>query len=183
MNDRMGRKPAIACRVARKRFRSLLAQDSAAGGPRVVPIERGAASSERAATEWHLRECQRCAAEYRVLSLGRATLDAAAAPSEITPSEDFFAGVRARILRGERTVSTVDESWAAALLVTARQLIPAMALLLVLIIGATFVWRSVPPAEAPAPQANIPRLFEDPTPTADEALDSLMAAEEKNNGK
>jgi anti-sigma factor RsiW len=141
--------------------------------------------TERAATERHMQTCERCAMEYRLLSLSRAVMDAAAAPEKITPDADFFKAVRARINRGEASIERADESWAAALFITARQLIPAMALLLLLIISATFLWRSAPQKGDPGLQGRnaLPRLYDDPAPSADDALDSLMAVEEKKNGK
>jgi hypothetical protein len=93
--------------------------------------------------------------------------------------------VRARLHRGEPAIERADESWTAALFVTARQLIPAMALLLLLIIGATFLWSSVAPKGGQPLQStnHLPRLFDDPSPSVDDALDSVMAIEEKKNGK
>src|ERR1700741_535483 len=90
-----------------------------------------------ASVEAHLKQCERCAFEYRLFALQRATLDAAASPEAISPDEQFFTALRARIARGPATLSPVrrpDESWTAALLLTARQLVPAMAVLLLLII-------------------------------------------------
>ena len=173
----------IACRVARRRFPALLAAKAA----RVVPIRQALGAGERAATERHLETCAGCAAEYRVLALSRAAMDAAAASEPIVPDEDFFKAVRARIHRGQPSMERADESWAALLFVTARQLIPAMALLLLLIIGATFLWRNAPHSQNPPPQdvarKTLPRLYDDPALSTDEALDSLIAIEEKKNGK
>ena len=180
MSQKTGQQETIACRVARRQLPALLDVRKDA---RVVPIRQALSAAERAATERHLQTCERCAMEYRLLSLSRAAMDAAAA-EPITPDEDFFKAVRARLNRGEAIVERADESWAAALLITARQLIPAMALLLLLIIGATFMWRGAPPKDGPQVGKNIlPQLYEDATPSADDALDSLMAVEEKKNGK
>lgn len=186
MNRQPSREETIRCRVARGRFPALLSADRDA---RVVPIRQALSAAERAATERHLQTCERCAMEYRLLTLGRTALDVAAAPEPVVPNEDFFKAVRARINRGEAAsvnVERVDESWAAALLVTARQLIPAMALLLLLIIGATFMWNSASqktPVPVQAANTTLPRLFDDPAPSPDDALDSFMAVEEKKNGK
>lgn len=182
MSQKTGREEMIACRVVRRRLPALLAT---AKDARVVLIRQVLSATERAATERHLQTCERCAMEYRLLSLSRATMDAAAAPEPFAPDEDFFKAVRARINRGEASVERVDESWAAALFITARQLIPAMALLLLLIIGATFLWSSAPPTYTPTSVGRnvLPRLNEDPALSADDALDSLMAVEEKKNGK
>ncbi len=188
MNQQPGREETIRCRVARGRFPALLSADRDA---RVVPIRQALSATERAATERHLQTCERCATQYRILSLGRAALDAAAAVEPVVPNEDFFKAVRARINRGEQSPAPVerpDESWAAALLLTARQLIPVMGLLLLLIIGATFWSSRASQNGGPSLQGinnnnPLPRMFDDPAPSADDALDSFMAVEEKKNGK
>ena len=181
MSQKTGREETITCRVVRRRLPALLTAKDA----RVVPIRQALSVTERAATERHLQTCGHCAMEYRLLSLSRAAMDAAAAPEPIAPDEDFFKAVRARIHRGEASIERADESWATALFVTARQLIPAMALLLLLIISATFLWRSAPQKDNRALESRnaLPRLFDGPAPSADDALDSLMAVEEKKNGK
>jgi hypothetical protein len=184
----------VVCREARKRFGDLGAQ---AEGPPAAPARGKLSAADRAATERHLRECGRCGAEYRLFTLGRATLDAAACGETIVPDRDFFNALRARIARGEEAAGErPDESWTAALLVTARQMIPAMAMLLLLIIGATLLWRSAPANwnSSPSPGgrvADIPRrerivmpdLYDYPAPTADDVLETLVAVEEKKNGK
>jgi len=184
MSQKTGREETITCRVVRRRLPALLTARDA----RVVPIRQALSVTERAATERHLQTCGHCAMEYRLLSLSRAAMDGAAAPEPIVPDEDFFKAVRARIHRGEASEASIeraDESWATALFVTARQLIPAMALLLLLIISATFLWRSAPQKDNRALESRnaLPRLYDDPAPSADDALDSLMAVEEKKNGK
>jgi hypothetical protein len=181
MSQKRGSQETIACRVARRRLPALLAATEA----REVPGGQALSVSERVATERHLQTCARCAMEHRLLSLSRAAFDAAAATEQITPDEDFFKAVRARIHRGEATIERPDESWATALLITARQLIPVMALLLLLIISATFLWSNAPLKGNPplTGRNQLPRLFDGPTPSADDALDSLMAVEEKKNGK
>lgn len=181
MSQKTGREETIACRVVRRRLPALLAARDA----RVVPIRQALSVTERAASERHLQTCERCAMEYRLLSLSRAAMDGAAAPEPVAPDEEFFKAVRARIHRGEASIERHDESWAAALFITARQLIPAMALLLLLIISATFLWSNALPKSNPALTGRnaLPRLYDDPAPSADDALDSLMAVEEKKNGK
>ena len=179
MSQKMAYQGTISCRGARRQLPALLAVKEA----RVVPIRQALSAAERASIERHLDTCEGCATEYRVLALSRATLDAAAASDMPAPDEDFFKAVRARLHRGEPAVERADESWTAALFVTARQLIPAMALLLLLIIGATFLWSSAPPKGGQQIAGTMPRLFDDPAPSVDDALDSLMAVEEKKNGK
>lgn len=183
MTDKMGRETNIVCRQARKRFAAL--------------AERGdglkMSVTERAATNRHIQACSRCALEYRLFVLQRATLDAAAA-APIAPDEDFFRGLRARIARGPEPTRSrpQDESWAAALLVTARQLVPAMALLLLLMVGATLLWNK-PAAETnqvasqaavrPRERVVFPDMYDYPEPTRDDVLETLVVVEEKENGK
>jgi hypothetical protein len=159
--------------------------------PTVASGRAALRADERAIIKHHLQECAACAAEYRLLALSRATLDAAAA-EPFAPDQDFFRGLRARLARGESPVPVerADESWAAALLLTARQLIPAMAMLLLLIIGMTvlsnsgaMVSKDSTAMASPAPRRDRIDLFDDPAPIAEDVLDTLVAAEEKKNGK
>jgi hypothetical protein len=76
-------------------------------------------------------------------------------------------------------------------------MIPAMAMLLILIIGATLLWNSAPSkwTGSPAPGGQVaegvPRrerivfndMYDYPAPTAEDVLETLVAAEEKKNGK
>ncbi|MEK6407285.1 MAG: hypothetical protein AABN34_10005 [Acidobacteriota bacterium] len=171
----------MVCRQAQKRFASL--DERSAGA--------GMSVTERAATERHLQTCTRCALEYRLFALQRAALDAVAAPEPITPDKDFFRALRARIARGPELSQSrrADESWAAALLLTARQLVPVMAVLLLVIIGATLMWRQPPSdnisqaAVRPRERVVFPDMYDYPAPTRDDVLETLVAAEEKENGK
>lgn len=178
------REPNIVCRQARKQFGAL--------------DERARASTSmsvtgRAATNRHVQTCSRCALEYRLFVLQRAAFDAAAASEPITPDEDFFRALRARIARGPAlsTSRRADESWAAALLVTARQLVPVMAVLLLLMVGATLLWNQPSPdtnqvsqaAVRPRERVVFPDMYDYPEPTRDDVLETLVAVEEKENGK
>jgi len=174
MNDSFGTQNNIGCRKTQKRFADL---DKRSTG--VMNL------AELTAAENHLQSCSRCATEYRLFSLQRATLDAAAAPESLMPDEHFFRGLRARIARGpEFTKARPDESWTAALLLTARQLVPAMALLLLLMIGATFLWNQ-PSAEVsqasvrPRERVVFSDIYDYPAPTRDDVLETLVAVEEK----
>lgn len=184
--------PTIVCRQARKRFPALLEESAASP---VVPIREKLSVTERAATHRHLQTCERCAGDYRLFTLSRAAMDKAAAAEVISPGEDFFKALRARIARGPERVSIerMDESWAAALLLTARQLIPVMAVLLLIIIGATLAW-NIPEStssERPTASNQIPRrerivfndVYDVPAATADDVLETLVAVEEKENAK
>lgn len=183
MSDKLGREPNIVCRQARKRFAAL---DDGSGSTSI-------SVTERAATNRHVQTCSRCSLEYRLFALQRATLDAAAA-DPITPDEFFFKALRARIARGPELIRSrpADESWAAALLVTARQLVPAMAVLLLLMVGATLLWNQ-PQSETsqvtsqaavrPRERVVFPDMYDYPEPTRDDVLETLVAVEEKENGK
>lgn len=185
MTDTVGRAPNIVCRQARKRFAALDERDAASTDLSVT---------ERAATNRHVQTCSRCALEYRLFVLQRTTLDAAAVAEPITPDEDFFRALRARIARGPAASASrsQDESWAAALLVTARQLIPAMAVLLLVMVGATLLWdQAAPEINQVTSQAAVrarervvfPDMYDYPEPTRDDVLETLVAVEEKENGK
>ena len=178
MIDNVGHEPNIVCRQARKRFAALDEGDAASMSLSVT---------ERAAANRHVQTCSRCALEYRLFALQRATLDAAAA-EPIAPDEDFFKALRARIARGPELSPSrrTDESWAAALLVTARQLLPAMAVLLLLMVGATLFWRQPPTLETSQAAAVRRRervvfsdMYDYPAPTRDDVLETLVAIEEK----
>src|SRR5262245_58902954 len=123
----------VSCRQARKRFAALDDNDAR---------DQGVGASEPGAVWTHVQACSRCAREYRLFALQRAALNAAAAPEAIVPDEDFFRGLRARIARGPQSSVTrpLSESWTSAVLLTARQLVPAMALLLRVMVGITIFW-------------------------------------------
>jgi predicted anti-sigma-YlaC factor YlaD len=162
----------MTCRQTRKLFAAL--------------DDHKLAISERAATEHHLTDCSRCALEFRLFALQRATLDAAAAAEPVVPGEDFFRGLRARIARGVENAPfrLPDESWTGALLLTAKQLIPAMAVLLLLMAGATLFWGEAPSgvdraALRPRERVVFGDMYDYPAPTRDDVLETLVALEEK----
>jgi hypothetical protein len=162
----------MTCRQTRKLFAAL--------------DDHKLAISERAATEHHLTDCSRCALEFRLFALQRATLDAAAAAEPVVPGEDFFRALRARIARGIETapLRLPDESWTSALLLTAKQLIPAMAVLLLLMAGATLFWGEAPSgvdraALRPRERVVFGDMYDYPAPTRDDVLETLVALEEK----
>lgn len=182
MSNTMGGETNVVCRVAQKRFAELDEHST-----RLINASATKLSvADRAATEHHLRTCSRCAIEYRLYALQHATLEAAASPEPITPDEHFYKALRARIERGPQTMParTADESWAAALLVTARQLFPAMAVLLLLMIGATLLWNQ-PPSDTnlslvrPRERVVFSDIYDYPAPTRDDVLETLVAVEEK----
>jgi len=163
----------MTCRQTRKHFAAL--------------DNHSLAISERAASEHHIADCSRCALEFRLFALQRATLDAASSPEPVVPDEDFFRGLRARIARGIETapLRLPDESWTSALLLTAKQLIPAMAVLLLLMAGATLFWGEAPSggvdraALRPRERVVFGDMYDYPAPTRDDVLETLVALEEK----
>lgn len=176
LNDEMD----LSCREVRKRFTLLHESATTPGGMKTGGMKRGG-------VEAHLGTCTRCAFEYRLFALQRATLDEAATAEPVRPDEQFFRALRARIARGPLALSPVrraEESWTAALLLTARQLVPAMAMLLLLIIGATLLWNQ--PLSDASQAAVRPRervvfsdIYDYPAPTRDDVLETLVASEEK----
>ena len=88
---------------------------------------------------------------------------------------------------GLAKAAELDESWAAALLLTGRQLIPAMAMLLALIIGATVLWNSRSQnanelAFRPSEVIVLSDMYEY-RPTADDVLETLVGVEDRENGR
>ena len=168
MSNVVHKHTTIGCREARSRFAALIE------------------GSEADLAEQHVENCSGCALEFRLFSLQRATLNAAAAPEPIVPGEDFFKALRARIARGPELSPRRrdDESWAGALLLTARQLIPAMAVLLLLIVGATLLWNQAPSdtnqaAVRPRERVVFSDIYDYPAPTRDDVLETLVVIEEK----
>jgi len=178
----MSNTQTIACRQARKRFPAF---------DKTSTARETLAAGERATIERHLQDCAKCKREYQIFALTRAALDGAAATEPMTADDAFLRGLRARINRGPEPPKSrpAEETWAAALLLTARQLIPAMAMLLLLIIGATFVWSTNVTqgndrvALRPGERVMFSDMYDYPAPTRDDVLETLVAAEEKENGK
>ena len=182
MNERIYNLVKMNCRKARKLFPALTGSTAAMG------------RDERAAVERHIEFCARCEREYRFFEMTRAALDAAATPEPIKPGDDFFVALRARIERGpeqvapQRVATLADDLWA-SVLVAARQLIPAMAMLLILIIGASLLWNSAPPpggnnmAVPPGERVLFSDVYDLAQPTPDDVLETLVAVEDRTNGK
>src|SRR2546429_5176502 len=117
MTNELRDEASLSCRKVRKQFVLLQGNANVTHSAKAVNA--------------HLQTCSNCALEYRLFALQRATLDAAASAEPVTPDEQFFSGLRARIARGPALIPSRrgEESWTAALLLTARQLVPAMAVL------------------------------------------------------
>jgi Putative zinc-finger len=173
----------MVCRKARKQFPALVERPWDYRGERVE-----LSAAERAALELHLKTCESCAFEYRVYSLTQTTLNLAAQPEAVEPDENFFKGLRARIARGPEIAlaSQQDESWASAMMVTARQMIPAMAMLLLLILGASLLWNNTPgklgiPSSGESQALN--QRDESAELTPDDVLENFVAVEERWDGR
>lgn len=187
MKERFDNRTTLNCRNARKRFSAMT--DPALAG-----------TDERAVLERHIGNCERCAQDYRVFALTRTLLDAAASPEPISPGEDFFVALRVRIERGpeqsaaRQVARSADDPWASMLMAAARQLIPAMAMFLILIIGASLLWQTAPdgasgsslanrPAVRPSERVIFNDVYDIARPTPDDVLETLVAVEERTNGK
>ncbi len=192
MNKRTDRLTTISCRNARKLF-------SATG-------HESAEEERNLYVERHIETCERCARDYRIFALTRTLLRQSGVAESVAPGEDFFVALRARLERGpesqqvkkeifmsrQPTTSAVDP-WASMLTAAARQLIPAMAMFLILIIGATLLWKAAPPntndiATRPTVRPSERVIFSDVydlgrPPTTDDVLETLVAVEERTNGR
>lgn len=178
----------LSCRAARRQFGALADREFARSG-----VEKFS-DTEQAEANHHIETCSHCAEEYRLVLLSRTALRLAASPKPVRPDEDFFKALRARIERGPQVGQpqpASDESWAAALFLTGRQLIPVMAVLLLIIIGATILWNSSPQKNRqivvtefrPRDRVVFNDIYEFPEPTRDDVLETLVAVEEKKNDK
>jgi hypothetical protein len=172
---------SIKCRAVRAQFFNL---SESAGSKLSAP--------ERSALTDHMNGCAACFRKYRLYALGRDVLRAAGSTEAIQPDKEFFTGLRARIARGPIEAvparANVDESWAAALLLTTRQLIPAMAMLLALIIGATFFLGNGPQnsgeyALRPSDVLVLGDQYGYTEATTDDVLETLVAVEDRENGR
>ena len=174
MTNELKDEVSLSCRKVRKQFDLLNASAGMAHG------------AEMDAVNGHLQACSNCTLEYRLFALQRVTLDGAASPEPVAPDEQFFNALRARIARGPALIPSRrgDESWTAALLLTARQLVPAMAVLLLMIIGATLLWNqstsdTSQAAVRPRERVMFSDYYDYPAPTRDDVLETLVAVEEK----
>ena len=177
----VGSNNSVRCRKVCAQFSALTDRDAGRLG-----------TAERITLTSHLDGCVSCAREYRLYTLGRTALDAAGSSESIVPDNEFFIALRARIARGPAEAPAVtrasnDESWAAALLLTARQLLPAMAMLLALIIGATVIWSRNSPnpggvALGPSERIVLGDIYEY-RPTTDDVLETLVKVEDRENGR
>ncbi|MBI3651848.1 MAG: hypothetical protein HY231_12580 [Acidobacteria bacterium] len=172
----MNQERKLSCKAARQRFADLSKTHR----------DEASAATDQPALQAHLNDCSSCKQEYRLASLMRLTFDLAASPTVIEPSQEFFVALKARLARGPEPLSLTrsnnEESWSATLWLTARQMIPALAMLLLLIIGATVLWN-----QSPTPNRGLdPQTVEAQSKvrglTASDVLDTIVG-EEKDDDK
>lgn len=140
------------------------------------------------AVEQHLSECTECAREYRLYCLSRSVVELSAG-EPVSPSNEWFAGLKAAIARQSDAVGSrglIQDSWTALVWITAKQLIPIMAAVVMIILGASLLWRSNPVStnrsgiKASDRFVLSGRVYEYPKPTADDVIETLVAVEDKN---
>lgn len=140
----------------------------------------------------HLESCERCREEYRVHRLGLGIIKLSGMPEPVSPSPEWFIGLNAALLRESRTFRnrSGESSWQAMVWLTARQLVPIMGLMLLLIVGATLLWGGST-ARTHGQDRNSVRaservlfndVYEYPQPTTDDVLQTLVAVEDRKNG-
>jgi len=177
--------PDLNCRQARQLIRAEGAQNFQAATRELRP-ENPKGNYGDSGLKAHLLRCPTCQAEARIDSFYRLILtgypEAAAAEP---PDEFWFRGLRARIEREGSPKSTgVEDSFARTVSLVARQMVPEMVALVLLIVGATLFWNSRP---GQGPGSTDPVLMnqvvEYPQPTTDDVLGTLLAVEDKKNGK
>ena len=123
----------VNCREARKQF-SVLAR----GGFRLTDED-----GQGTPVENHIRSCSKCLDEYQLLALELTVVDLFGAAVTFQPEESFYYAVQNRIRREEYKASLPSmDPWPTLLWGSAKQLIPAVSMLLLLIIGATLFWRT-----------------------------------------
>jgi len=167
----------LTCRQARKRIRAQQAlRPQEANGD---PDDSGLSA--------HLARCSECEGEARIARFYQIVLFGGAVAGLETecPDTAWFRGLRARIEREDLVSPPVaQDSFARTMSLVARQMAPVMIVLVLLIVGATLFWRGVPDQRV---ASNDPVLMnqvvEYPQPTTDDVLGTLLAVEDKKNGK
>jgi hypothetical protein len=176
--ERFIRVSTMKCRDVRREF-ALVDQNRRQQSPEALAR----------AVEQHLSECTACAHEYRLYSLSRNVIELSASEKPVSPNTEWFAGLKAAIARqsdAAGTRSLIQDSWTALVWITAKQLIPIMAAVVVIILGASLLWRTNPVSpdrsgiRASDRFVLSGRVYEYPKPTADDVIETLVAVEEKN---
>jgi hypothetical protein len=134
----------------------------------------------------HLSRCARCEGEARVQRLYRVILtgDSGTVGTAYAPDAAWFRGLSARIERENSPKSLAPEdSFAAIVSLVARQMVPVMVALILLIVGATLFWTRAPVGQVNNYPVLMNQVVEYPQPTSDDVLGTLLAVEDKKNGK
>jgi len=142
--------------------------------------------------ERHISECPACEREYRIFSLGRTVMELTGSSQPIIPDKEWFVAVKAataRLSDSRRFRVLTEESWPGLVWLTAKQLIPIMAAVVVIILGASLFWRNSPiPQDRSGVMVNdrfvlSGQVYEYPQPTRDDVIETLVAVEDQKNGK
>ncbi|MGH9761840.1 MAG: hypothetical protein ACREDR_13875 [Blastocatellia bacterium] len=179
----------MQCRDAKRAFR----EADEAGLVFAAPIPHEDGRRSLPAFEGHLENCNRCRDGYRLYRLGKGILRLGGASEPIIPANDWFVSLRARINREPAPTDRggQEEPWQSALWQNARQLIPIMALLLLIVLGATLLWSTGSGSGRAADRSSVRasdrvffnEVYEYPQPTTDDVLQTLVAIEDRPNGK
>jgi len=166
----------LTCRQAKKKIRALQS-----------PGPQGASGEAESDLTAHLARCGKCESEARIARFYQLVLLGGAAAGMATEAPDtaWFRGLRARIEREDlASPQVVQESFARTMSLVGRQMAPVMIVLVLLIVGATLFWRGVPdPRVASNDPVLMNQVVEYPQPTTDDVLGTLLAVEDKKNGK
>jgi hypothetical protein len=112
------------------------------------------------------------------------TGDAGATGGVYAPDANWFRGLRARIEReSSPKFKVAEDSFAGMVSLVARQMVPVMLALVLLIVGATLFWNRTPTGQVNNDPVLMNQVVEYPQPTADDVLGTLLAVEDKKNGK
>jgi len=165
--------PDLNCRLARKLIRA-----------RGTVQSQGAAGDD-SRLRAHLTRCTRCEAEARINQLYRFILGGDSGDATEPPDAIWFRGLRARIEREDwHNSNVVEDSFARTVSVVAQQMVPVMVTLVLLIVGATLFWTGRPDQRVGSTDPVLMnQVVEYPQPTTDDVLGTLLAVEDKKNGK
>jgi hypothetical protein len=112
------------------------------------------------------------------------TGDASTTGGAHIPDDAWFRGLRARIEReNSPRFKGSEDSFAGIVSLVARQMVPVMLALVLLIVGATLIWSRAPLDQVKNDPVLMNQVVEYPQPTTDDVLGTLLAVEDKKNGK
>lgn len=169
---------SMKCREAQKAFVVLDRTRQSESDSRDLLVEQ---------VERHLSECGDCATEYRIQRLGKAVLRLAGAEPAQGPDREWFAVLKAKIAQQSDAVAprvASEDSLPGLVWITAKQLIPIMTAVMVIILGVSLFWRTtVAPQDTGQASDRFlfsPQVYEYPQPTRDDVIDTLVAVEDRN---